>query len=152
MGLHAPFEAFADLRSRYLVHGSRHVVSTTTRSFADPPADTGVPAASMGFPPPSRSDRMGPAGTFRVPAALMGFCAPTATSAREIFSSRVSSPGPVRLQGFHPPDGLLPPAPPGPWDQCHSWGSPCRAFPLDGAVRLSAPVPSCRFRHRVLLL
>jgi hypothetical protein len=54
VGLAVPFEAFASPRSRYLVRGSRLVVPTTTRFFADPPADTEVPAASMGFLPPFR--------------------------------------------------------------------------------------------------
>jgi hypothetical protein len=54
VGLEAPFETFASQRSRYLVHGSRLVVGSTTRSFADSPADAEAPAASMGFLPPFR--------------------------------------------------------------------------------------------------
>jgi hypothetical protein len=65
-------------------------------------------------------------------------------------SVEVHNPGvppPVRsvFRVSHPLDGLLPPAPSGLEDRSHSWGSPCRAFPPRGAVRLSAPLPSCRF-------
>ena len=65
-------------------------------------------------------------------------------------SAEVHKPGfpnPVRsaFRVSHPRDGFLPPAPSGLEDRSHSWGSPFRAFPPRGAVRLSAPFPSCCF-------
>jgi hypothetical protein len=63
MGSTLPSEAFAGPRSRYLVHGPRHVVWTTARCSADPPAGTAAPAASMGLDLPPGCDRTDSAGT-----------------------------------------------------------------------------------------
>jgi hypothetical protein len=153
MGLEMPFETFTSQRSRYSVHGTRLVVCTTTRSFADSPADAGAPTASMGFLPPFRvrpDQSRRNLERFRRPSwGLSPLQRP-----RHGRASRAGLPTPTRsaFRVSRPLDGLLPPASPSPWDWCRSWGSPCRAFPLGGAVRLSAPLPSCRFRHRVLLL
>jgi hypothetical protein len=102
VGSEAPFETFASQRSRYLVHGSRLVVGSTTRSFADSPADAEAPAASMGFLPPFRVRPDQPRRTSKGSTALMGFVAPTAALARKSFAGRASNPDPVRLQGFSP--------------------------------------------------
>jgi hypothetical protein len=40
---------------------------------------------------------------------------------------------------------LLPPTLPDLEGRYRSWGSPFRAFPPPRAVRVSAPLPSCRF-------
>lgn len=61
-GIARPFEAFAKLPSRHSVHGSRHVVSTTSRHSGVPPSGAEAPEAPMDFsfpsgyaePPPSR--------------------------------------------------------------------------------------------------
>jgi len=54
--------------------------------------------------------------------------------------TRASNPVRSAFRFSQPLDGFLPPAPSGHEGRCHSWGSPCRAFPPRGAVRLSAPV------------
>jgi hypothetical protein len=152
MGLTRPFEAFTDLRSRYSVHGSRLVVRRPrglSHIRQPTPERRRLPWTSV---PLQGTTGPTPPGPREAPATLVGFFAPTATSAREVHVPGASSPGLFRLQGLHPPDGFLPPEPAGPRDRRRSWGSPCRAFPLRGAVRLSAPWPSCCFRHRVLML
>jgi hypothetical protein len=151
-GIAPSCEAIAKPRSRYSVCGSRPAVSTTARFSGETPSGAEAPEAPVDLGFPSGYSPNQPRRDREAPTTLLGFDAPTATSVR-----RSTDPG------FHtrfvPPPGFLTLLTayslqhlPIPKDRCHSWGSPCRAFPLRRAARLSAPLPSCRFWHRVLLL
>jgi hypothetical protein len=93
-----PFGANAASRSRYLVHDSRLVVSTTSRSSGMWAADAGAPTAPMGLDSSSGSP-IRPGRFPQEPAPLMRFCAPTATRAWRSTDPGVQ-PGSFRLQVF----------------------------------------------------
>jgi hypothetical protein len=145
-GVAASFEAIAIDPSRYSVHG------IPPRRFDGPavclgrsPSDTEAPEAPVDLgSPPGRTDKS-PPESCAAPATLMRFGAPTAASARR--STWPGDPTPVRsaFRVSHPLDGFLPHVPSDLEDRYRSWGSPFRACPPRRAVRLAAPVPSCRF-------
>jgi hypothetical protein len=118
------FDDHAVFRKRW----SRHRSTDASHGLGSPPGHTGQS-------PPKSPDDGGPPEVFRPYSDV---------------SAEVHNPGfphPVRsaFRVSHPLDGFLPPAPSGLEDRSHSWGSPYRAFPPRGAVRLSAPLPSCCF-------
>jgi hypothetical protein len=93
-----PFGAISLLRSRYSVHDSRLVVSTTSRSSGIRTADAGAPTAPMGLDSSSGSP-IRPGRLPQEPAPLMRFSAPIATWAWRSTDPGVQ-PGSFRLQVF----------------------------------------------------
>jgi hypothetical protein len=144
MGLSRPAKFTMRTVVAHLVCDTRLAVLTTSRSSGAHRADTEVPTPSMDLDPLQGTPGI-PRRSLTTPTTLLRFFAPTATSVREVHNP--GFPHPVRsvFRVSHPLDGFLPPAPSDLEDRSHSWGSPCRAFPPRGAVRLSAPLPSCRF-------
>ena len=144
MGLSCPAKFTVRTVVAHSVCDTRLAVLTTSRSSGAHRVGAEAPTPSMDLDPlqgsPGQSRRSLPTS-----ATLLRFFAPTATSVREVHNP--GFPHPVRsvFRVSHPLDGFLPPAPSDLEDRSHSWGSPCRAFPPRGAVRLSAPLPSCRF-------
>jgi hypothetical protein len=143
-GVVLPYEACRRFRSRYVVTAPampfRRLRGFPETGFTDAEA----PATSLGLDPLQGTPYLFRRGS-HPPATFLEFSAPTATWARR--STVPGFPPPVcsAFRVSHPPDGFLPPSLSGHEDRCHSWGSPFRAFPPHAAVRLSAPVPSCRF-------
>ena len=102
-------------------------------------------AFSPGLGLPFRVSRPDPAGVLRDSDNLHGVSRPYSDFRAEVHIPGIPAPVRSAFRVFHPLDGLLPPAHPDLEDRYRSWGSPFRAFPPPRAVRVSAPVPSCRF-------
>jgi len=123
-GSRPPPRRFDDL-AVFRKQSSRHRSTDASRGLGSPPGHTGQspPESPDSSSPPEVSC---PCGDVGAEVHKPGF------------------PHPVRsaFRVSHPLDGFLPPAPSGLEDRSHPWGSPCRAFPPRGAVRLSAPLPS----------
>jgi hypothetical protein len=101
-GVGPPSREVAELRSRYLVPGSRLAVSTTTRFSEDPLPDAETSGSLSGLGLPSKAYRNDPAGVLRGSGSLHGVSRPYSDISSEVHCSRDSSPGPFRLQGFPP--------------------------------------------------
>ena len=144
MGLSRPSEFTIITVVAYLVHDTRSAVLTTLRFSGNARVGTEAPTPPMDLDPfqgTPDNHRRSPEDSDYPPEVSRPY---------SDISAEVHQPGfphPVRsaFRVSHPLGGFLPPAPSDHEDRCHSWGSPCRAFPPRGAVRLSAPLPSCRF-------